>query len=467
MVRIRAAATGDFVSGSLPGGQVTFGLGETRKVIEIPTIDDAFPEDDGSVTLELLPGTAATQAANAAGDYELVESARSATVTVRNDDDQSPLTMRDASASEGAGTLTFDVRLASAHAEAVSMDWSTADRTAVAGADYTAASGSLTIAAGQTGGTISVAVLDDDVDEPDETFAVALSNLVHAVWTPGGAARATGTIEDNDLSVVTIGAEALRVSEGDDIVYLLRRTGALGSELTVYFDQTRGRHTDSLTASFGVGEDTALVTYTTPDDTEVIFPLEFPYRAAITPKSAYRVGSPGSVSLTVIDDDGDRTLSLAVQDQPAAFPRLGDELTFTYTVTNNGAYPATNVKLQSAQFPTEQCLRNVGAKPAGDVRACVHHHAGRRGRRRGGDRRFRHRAGGRSRLHAGAIERSELPSGIRAGRDHRHRRAGARDGGNRRRGGTGGDAVGSQRPGGAGTVCHRGASRNGSPGDAG
>ena len=219
----------------------------------------------------------------------------------------------------------------------------------------------------EANGTVTATVTPSagDVDEPDETFAVALSNLVHAVWTPGGAARATGTIEDNDLSVVTIGAEALRVSEGDDIVYLLRRTGARGSELTVYFDQTRGRHTDSLTASFGVGEDTALVTYTTPDDTEVIFPLEFPYRAAITPKSAYRVGSPGSVSLTVIDDDGDRTLSLAVQDQPAAFPRLGDELTFTYTVTNNGAYPATNVKLQSAQFPTAQCLRNVGANRQG------------------------------------------------------------------------------------------------------
>ena len=55
-----------------------------------------------------------------------------------------------AEAGEADGALAFSVRLNRARDEAVTVDYATADGTAAAGADYDAASGTLTFAPGQT-----------------------------------------------------------------------------------------------------------------------------------------------------------------------------------------------------------------------------------------------------------------------------------------------------------------------------
>ena len=60
----------------------------------------------------------------------------------------------------------------------------------------------MTIAAGETSGTMVVAVLGDAVVEPDETFTVTLSNPVGA--TLGTPATATGTITNDDVVVPTV-----------------------------------------------------------------------------------------------------------------------------------------------------------------------------------------------------------------------------------------------------------------------
>ena len=104
--------------------------------------------------------------------------------------------VRDARATEGAdATIDFVVTLSRAARETVTVDWSTADGTAAAGADYVASSGTLAFAAGQTAHTIAVTVLDDAHDEGDETFALHLSNAVGAELAD---AAATGTIANSD-----------------------------------------------------------------------------------------------------------------------------------------------------------------------------------------------------------------------------------------------------------------------------
>ena len=68
--------------------------------------------------------------------------------------------------------------------------------TALAGLDYTAVSGTLTIDAGQATGTITVEVVDDGVIEgDDETFTVELSGANGATIVDG---EGLGTIEDDD-----------------------------------------------------------------------------------------------------------------------------------------------------------------------------------------------------------------------------------------------------------------------------
>ena len=106
------------------------------------------------------------------------------------------LTVADAEVEEGPGAaVAFQVTLSRAASSAVTVDYATSDGTAVAGEDYTATSGALTFAAGETSKTVSVPVLDDAHDEGRETFRFSLSNAQGAVIADG---EAVGTIVNTD-----------------------------------------------------------------------------------------------------------------------------------------------------------------------------------------------------------------------------------------------------------------------------
>ena len=63
---------------------------------------------------------------------------------------------------------------------AASVDWTTAEDGSTTAAnsdvDFTAASGTLNFAIGETEKTVTVSLLDDQLNETDETFNVVLSN---------------------------------------------------------------------------------------------------------------------------------------------------------------------------------------------------------------------------------------------------------------------------------------------------
>ena len=106
------------------------------------------------------------------------------------------LAVADASAVEGEdASLDFVVTLSRAASGTVSVDYATADGSATAGEDYSAASGTLTFNAGETTKTVSVAVLDDVVNDGEETLTLTLSNPAGA-WIEDG--EASGTIENSD-----------------------------------------------------------------------------------------------------------------------------------------------------------------------------------------------------------------------------------------------------------------------------
>ena len=87
-----------------------------------------------------------------------------------------------------------------------SVNYATADGTAVGGSDYAAASGTLTWADGLSGNqTISIRITDDNSVEARESFTVTLSNVSAA--TLGANSSATIDIIDNDVAVLsTFGA---------------------------------------------------------------------------------------------------------------------------------------------------------------------------------------------------------------------------------------------------------------------
>ena len=107
------------------------------------------------------------------------------------------ISVADARVEEGEGAvLAFAVTLSRAARSALTVDYATSDGSALAGEDYTAASGTLSVQTGDTSGTIEVAVLNDTHDEGEETLTLTLSNASGAVVADG---EATGTIENADL----------------------------------------------------------------------------------------------------------------------------------------------------------------------------------------------------------------------------------------------------------------------------
>ena len=107
-----------------------------------------------------------------------------------------------ASVTEGnSGTtpMVFTISLTSAATSAVTMNYTTQNGTAQAGADYTTKSGILTIPAGSTSGTVTVDVLTDTRYETDETFQLVLNNISGAQFAGYQSTYAlTGSITNDD-----------------------------------------------------------------------------------------------------------------------------------------------------------------------------------------------------------------------------------------------------------------------------
>ena len=106
------------------------------------------------------------------------------------------LIVADARAREGVDeTIGFTVRVSPASGETVTVDYETADGTAMAGEDYWGVAGTLVFRPGDTERTVLVDVLDDAKDEGEETFTLRLSNATGARLAD---AEATGTIVNHD-----------------------------------------------------------------------------------------------------------------------------------------------------------------------------------------------------------------------------------------------------------------------------
>ncbi len=108
------------------------------------------------------------------------------------------ISVADVSIGEGnSGTKneTFTITLSAAATSNVTVNYATRNDTATAGSDYTAASGKLTFAPGQTSKTVNVSVAGDSVFESDEDFFLDLSAPVGATLARG---TAMGMITNDD-----------------------------------------------------------------------------------------------------------------------------------------------------------------------------------------------------------------------------------------------------------------------------
>ena len=205
-----ATAGSDFTA--VTSGTLTFMHGATTQTISVDLVPDTEDEENETFTVT-LSGPAA---AGSGSSTPTLASPMSVQGTIIDDDGPPLLSIAAATAEaeeDDESTIHFVVSLDPASAKDVSARWSTADVTAEAGSDYTAAGGMLTIARGDTSTTVSVDLLDDEEDEPPETFTVTLSDPVNGALS---AAKTAPRVPSRTTicRTVTIAAVSTPVTEG-------------------------------------------------------------------------------------------------------------------------------------------------------------------------------------------------------------------------------------------------------------
>jgi chitinase len=179
-----ATAPADYVADS---GTVTFNPGEVSKQIVVQVAGDIVIESNETYSVSLSNPTNATIAGSGFG---------LGTIT---DDDNRTISIGNSTVTEAnAGTTnaTFTVTLSASSGNTVTVNFSTADGSAVAPGDYVALSGTVTFNPGETTKQIVVQIVGELVVEPNETYSVTLSDPTNA--TISGSGIGLGTITNND-----------------------------------------------------------------------------------------------------------------------------------------------------------------------------------------------------------------------------------------------------------------------------
>jgi len=102
---------------------------------------------------------------------------------------------------EPSKSVMIAVHLSAAATQTITVDWSTADGSAIAGHEYEAASGALTFQPGETEHAVPVVIHGNTTPEDDKNFSVVLSNVVNATIEHS----ATVIIGNDDAAWKTLG----------------------------------------------------------------------------------------------------------------------------------------------------------------------------------------------------------------------------------------------------------------------
>jgi hypothetical protein len=163
-------------------GTLTFAPGETSKSVTVAVVGDTMDEHHETFFLNLSNPTNA-------GLAEL-----RGVATILDNDALPTLSLSDASATEG-DPASFTASLSAPSGKTVVVNYATGDGTATALADYSASSGTLTFAPGETSRTLTVATTEDGDVEPSESFQLNLFNPTNATLAD---LLGAGTVADDD-----------------------------------------------------------------------------------------------------------------------------------------------------------------------------------------------------------------------------------------------------------------------------
>jgi LmbE family N-acetylglucosaminyl deacetylase len=322
-----ATAGSDYTAAT---GTVTFNPGTTSRTVVITTIGDTLDEPNETFVVDLSDAVNAT----------IADSQGNGTI---NDNDATPsLRINNVAVTEvntgSSVNATFTVTLSAASARPVSFNYATSDTSALAGQDYTAAVGTLTINPGTTTQTITVAVLGDVVDEASETYAVNLSAPVNATIADN---LGVGTITDNDPTPSLVINDVTVVESDSDVVnavFTVTLSAPSGRTASVNYT------TANVTATLGLDYTTTAGTLTfSPGTTQQTITVPVLGDVLDEANETFNVNLSGTTAATLADSrgvgtitDNDPTPTLAINDASLAEPNTGT-LNMVFTVTLSAA----------------------------------------------------------------------------------------------------------------------------------
>ncbi len=333
--------TGTATSGSdftALSGTVTIAAGATTATINITVINDIVVEGNETVILTLSSVTSG---------LATLGSPVSATNTIA-DNDAPVVTIANTTNGNEAGPVNgvMTVTQTAIAATPIVIAY-TVSGNATSGADFTALSGSVTIAAGSTTATITIPIINDIIVEGNETVIVTLTSVTSGAASLGATLIATNTITSNDSATVSIS----NTSNGTE-------AGPVSGALTV--TQTNPSATDTVvtysvsgTATSGVDYAALTGTVTVPAGatTASVFVLVVndaildPAETVIVTLSSISsglatMGTPVAATNTIIDNDtASFSIVKAVNASSISAPGT---LTYTITVQNTGSATLNN-----------------------------------------------------------------------------------------------------------------------------
>ena len=181
--------TGNFTATS---GTITFAAGASTATLTIDPTADTIVENDETVALTLAAGTGYT-----------IGTTTAVTGTIVNDDVVINLSPNQTivEGNTNPQNVTYTVTLSRSDTRVITVNYATANVTATAGLDYTTTTGTLTFNSGVTSQSINIPILNDSINEANETFTLTLTSPTNA--NLGTRTSVTTTIRDTLTASVT------------------------------------------------------------------------------------------------------------------------------------------------------------------------------------------------------------------------------------------------------------------------
>ena len=237
---------------AVASGTVTVTAGMRSSTFTVTTSEDLLAEGDETFTVTLAAPGSGLPAGVSLGTAI-------ATGTIEDDDPIVASVAPDAGSVTEGGSAEFTVTLTGGTSTASVVVTYSVTGTATSGTDYTAPSGSLTIAAGDSTGTISIPILGDDVLDPGETLTVTLSDATTTAGTATvDATAATTTIADP--GTVTVSVAPASATEGEAVEFTVTLSGAVGTDVALGWSTADGSATTAGEDYTAVASGTVTVT---------------------------------------------------------------------------------------------------------------------------------------------------------------------------------------------------------------